>query len=945
MKTIYKALYAILLTSIPSWAMDTYLSLEEQGLARLDAFERLFAKTYPYEEEKEDSRYPSPSKDNSKKIDDLFAIAYPSEPGRLFFNFENDQIHWLNFIESAKIYHKSLKEKKIITSLSLWGGPLRDIHDLLTVITVNELTIGCLPWANNATPQRWASLFSEIAKQKTLHSLDINGWCFSESDFTAFAQFVIDHPHLETLSFKNIRVSASSSQLPHERWNFIGNALTRAKKLRHLDLRWCQLNDAVIYLFSQERKISTLETLNISYNNISGKAFSFLVPLINKNLPNLAQLDISGNPLLRTSDPVEEIFIGYESLNWLFKKCKTLYNINIADTIHSQFPSLAFVQAECYAPVRLKEFSACLLQHFQDLRDKLGISSATFHAKDLSSKREMLEDALYGRISTILSSALSQVKYPPFFITMTQLTGSYAQGAINGYNDKKIICTTLDSSLPIDFEDVLPLNPIQSYEIKWERSNEEDKILSHPLKQEVLPSSSSLSHLTWRIDGLTRDVSRSTSRSVEALCNSCKTIFSVQEASITLPLLCFNNDILEDARLFAQGIEQSRAYKKHLHVKKNGSFALRNFPYSHVKKLLHNNNMIQLELSGLSEERKLENGRTIIQSSEKASDQYIIQVCEDLRYHPDLRTLKVCGMNLFDAGFRAIGMLLSQIYNLKYLDLSHSTWLGTSPAFRDFLKGLKENKSIETLILSDCALYGAFYTGSAENKKESLRNGIVKDNQSLFVSIIAKHKALKNLNISYNCLNYHSLSPVLSALQKGQHMESLDLSNNSLFDNEAQEDSLSLFKELCTAITKQKKLIYLNLSNTISSDQTLKKTNHEKGNIHSFTISQQIGMILTKLTLLSDFSYQQNGLDDSCIHLILEAIETKTSSLSIDLSHNALTNKAAVTFREYGKKFKTDHNLSLTGNPMSLTILTDLTYSIGHIQSLKDEPCFLKFIL
>lgn len=920
-RTICKTLGAIFLISHVSWSMDvpssfSLLSFEEQELRRLDTFERLFASIYP-PEKSEIPPSPSISKEITDKMGNLVTMAYAEEPGNVTFNYKNHRVHWQEFIESAEVYCMLINQKKRINALSLWDVPLKDIHYLLSFVTVKELTIGSLPRETSRKDQGWSSFFKSLTNHKTLQYLDINGWSFSEGDFTDLANFVVNHPHLETLAFKNITASSPGVQSPHERWHQFGKALVKAKNLQHLDLRWCQLHDAVIHLFNQEEKISSLKTLNISNNNISGKIFFHLAPLISKTFPYLVELDISGNPLLRILDPIEDIFLGYESLYSLLKECQFLHTLNIAHTIRPQFPSLAFAKTGFYTSLYLEEFANHLLHHFETLRDKLAISPDTFHEKDLSIQEEMMKTALYQKIIQNLVVALSQIQLPPFTIITPQLFSSDTKGFSDYCRQKKIKHLTLDDDLCVDLEDLFPLDPMQSYGIKSERSLQEILPLLKALEQTPPQRSSTLSPITVTFNSFSREVSRSTSRSVETMRDIYKKMFDTGEINAATVPFYFNYNSIDDARFFAQEIDQSATYKKYLQRKKNGSFVLRNFPYCHVKKLLHNMNVLHLDLSGTAEERELENGQSILQLNKKVSDQYIVHVCQDLRHHPDLRILKICGMNISQRGFRSIGTMVAPKLYLKCLDLSHNIWLGASPAFCDLLKGLKENQSIETLSFQNCSLDAAFYARTKRGNKEQSREIIVEENAKLFVSFLKKHQTLKNLNLSNNGLDRHSLPTILLALQKAKYFESLDLSSNFLLDDEDMDNSWPLFRKICRALTQQQRLSYLNFSNGIS-----KKLNLEE--LRQRGVTLEAGKIIYRLPMLAYFSYQYNSLGDEGVRDILEALELKESSVRLDLSHNLLSNRAGDIIISCSKKFNTYHDIVLSDNEMNLDVMVTI---------------------
>ena len=239
------------------------------------------------------------------------------------------------------------------------------------------------------------------------------------------------------------------------------------------------------------------------------------------------------------------------------------------------------------------------------------------------------------------------------------------------------------------------------------------------------------------------------------------------------------------------------------------------------------------------------------------SDYAAIDITSVISKNPFFENINLSGCELSESKMISIVKALNSLSRLKHLDISQNKV--TNEAANKVASVLANNPSLEHLNLSNCELSELCTTGifkSLSKTKSFLmfldisHNTITNNKSDKIASVVVSNPLLEHLNFS-NCeLSELQLISIFKALSKTSLLTFLDISHNEVTREAA--------NEIGPAIVRNKSLQYLNLGSCILSENSL--------------------------------------------ILVTDSLLNTTSLLSLDVSHNWITEKAAQSMAVFLKK-------------------------------------------
>ncbi|XP_050534760.1 leucine-rich repeat-containing protein 74B-like [Daktulosphaira vitifoliae] len=144
--------------------------------------------------------------------------------------------------------------------------------------------------------------WTNLKTQFITSTLDVQKCGLSENDIKAVMKALNGNNHV-------ISLNLSENVLNKPACGYVAELISKNKIIKHLKLQRCQIDSEGASKLSETLEIASLETLNMSYNNLGNKGLHFILDALQAN-KYLLELDLSHNNLMKGCGLDISTFIG-----------------------------------------------------------------------------------------------------------------------------------------------------------------------------------------------------------------------------------------------------------------------------------------------------------------------------------------------------------------------------------------------------------------------------------------------------------------------------------------------------------------------------------------------------------------------------------------------------------------------------------------------------------
>ena len=750
-----------------------------------------------------------------------------------------------------------------------------------------------------------------------LQNTSLQGIDLSYSNLSTSSAVKIFKGMKNTSNLKIINIS--HNMIKDEAADMLANVLLNNIKLKDIDLSCTNLSTlSTINIFKGMKNISNLEKINISHNTITDEAAKNIANVLSHN-HKLQSLDLSSDHI--KYEGLFEIFYCLQNAMYLRKlniSCNkiTATNANIIATVLSHNLKLE----ELNLGNNLMQ-TASTVTIFKSLRQNSNL-------KKLYINDNMITDAAADDIAVVLSqNVLEELDIScnnlqtagiikifgsmKHISTLTKLniahnnvtdeaTKYIVDGLSSNSNLKELNLSHINLKNTIGYKNLKLTNlnkfNFSSNNIDEQSANEISLFLSHCINLKVLD----LSCANLQNSGCIQIFNRLNIFSLTTFNISGNSIMT--RAADTIAVLLFKNHELEKLDLSCNNLQESGI--KHILMKINiSNLSILNISSNHISNLkyigdvlTHATKLVELDLSH--------------NTLSAGSMRYFLYRLKSI--FANLVKLKVSGNIISAEVTEALADVLLENTKLQELDLSDNNLHGES--VRNIFNGLKISTLIKFNISHNKITHlAARYIAIFLSRNTKLEELDLSHNQLLSAGAIKicwmSLTNLTNFNISHNGITAQAANEIAAFLSHNAKLQVLDLSSNRL-------------EESCCLKVLQHTFMLSSLK--ISDCNVISET------------AGELATVLLHSTFLQELDLSYNSLSKLDSLKILKGMKNISSLVTINVSHNKITDEAAEELATVLLCNTKLEKLDLSFNDLSTTDIVKIFKGMENILNLKE---------